>query len=584
MKKHQIFNVTFFLSFALSISVIFFPAEKFVSSIYAQANGPVLDIMLVMDNSGSMKENDPDFLSRNVVYSALKLKGDIRFGLVTFESHPRMAVDLSSTTGIASRANILTNLDNMDYTGLYTDTPAAVEMALYELKTNGRKDAHKLIILMTDGIVDTGDKQKDIDRWRWLRDDLMMESKRQGIKIFGIAFNNMADFSLLQTLALNTGGDYFRVNTTEEIEDIFTRILDIAVPSEPKEDVSTTDSGQVKAVSAPDQKTAMAEPGSKVETEGVKKKEEIPAGKNRNTFLLLSGIVGIIFIFVILFILYRIYSRRNMRKRPVVTQSLHDIPRAVLIDINNISGNKSVVLDKRINMIGRDPNNDIVIPKDTVSSFHAIIEYKDGFFYLEDQRSMNNTYLEGEAIQPQAPRRLKSGDEITFNIFKFKFILPDAIPSGKTTIDFHGSSDQIRRKKRAEISGLEIPELPKAILVDADNITGKKTIRLIKRINKIGRGAGNDIEIAKDNISGLHATIEYKDSFFFLEDQKSKNKTCLGGEEMKPHKPQKLKSGDEILFDNYKFIFLLEYELPSGDTGETSVEKGKILKNKNVEH
>jgi len=32
--------------------------------------------------------------------------------------------------------------------------------------------------------------------------------------------------------------------------------------------------------------------------------------------------------------------------------------------------------------------------------------------------------------------------------------------------------------------------------------------------------------------------------------------------------PRKLKSGDEIVFDVFKFIFLLEYGLPSGDTEE----------------
>jgi len=87
-------------------------------------------------------------------------------------------------------------------------------------------------------------------------------------------------------------------------------------------------------------------------------------------------------------------------------------------------------------------------------------------------------------------------------------------------------------------------------------------------MNKIGRGPENEIGISKDSISGFHATIEYRDGFFYLEDQRSKNKTSLGGEVLEPNVPRKLKSGDEILFDIYKFIFLLEYELPSGDTGE----------------
>src|SRR4030042_1707582 len=95
----------------------------------------------------------------------------------------------------------------------------------------------------------------------------------------------------------------------------------------------------------------------------------------------------------------------------------------------------------------------------------------------------------------------------------------------------------------------EIPAIPKAILVDLINVTGKKTIRLKKRISRIGRGSGNEVEIQKERISGLHAVIEYRDGLLFLEDQRSKNKTTLGGVELEPHAPATLKSGDGIVFD-----------------------------------
>ena len=36
---------------------------------------------------------------------------------------------------------------------------------------------------------------------------------------------------------------------------------------------------------------------------------------------------------------------------------------------------------------------------------------------------------------------------------------------------------------------------------------------------------------------------------------------------------RKLKSGDEIMFDVYKFIFLLERQLPTGDTGRRLPEE-----------
>jgi pSer/pThr/pTyr-binding forkhead associated (FHA) protein len=106
------------------------------------------------------------------------------------------------------------------------------------------------------------------------------------------------------------------------------------------------------------------------------------------------------------------------------------------------------------------------------------------------------------------------------------------------------------------------------MLIDVKNITGKKTLLLNKSVIKIGRGVHNDVAIDQHSVSGSHAAIQYKEGFFYLEDQRSKNRTRLNGEEIAPHTPTKLKSGDEIMIDIHKFIFLLEQQTPSGDTDE----------------
>ena len=248
------------------------------------------------------------------------------------------------------------------------------------------------------------------------------------------------------------------------------------------------------------------------------------------------------------------------------------MPRAELIDVKNITSQETIKIDKKIFTIGRDANNAVTIPKDTVSSFHAAFEYRDGFFYLEDQRSKNKTFLNGEEVPPHNPQKLKSGDVIAFNIFKFIFLLPDLIPAGKTVMDFGGESDLTRTRDlspKAPLSSQKDSALPQAMLIDIKNITGGKTIMLDKAVSTIGRGVHNDVDIPKTSISGSHATIEYKTGNFFLEDQRSKNTTSLNGKAVEPFSPQKLKSGDEITFDIYKFIFLLEHQTPTGDTEES---------------
>jgi pSer/pThr/pTyr-binding forkhead associated (FHA) protein len=82
--------------------------------------------------------------------------------------------------------------------------------------------------------------------------------------------------------------------------------------------------------------------------------------------------------------------------------------------------------------IGRDENNDFVIPQSTISTLHAKIEYRDKLFFLEDLRSTNGTRLNGRKIPPGRPTLIKSGDRIKFADREFKFERPDHLISGNT--------------------------------------------------------------------------------------------------------------------------------------------------------
>ncbi|MFC1869488.1 VWA domain-containing protein, partial [Thermodesulfobacteriota bacterium] len=459
--------INFFSFFVLLLPALFFSVNiSFIgmaSSVNAQEGQDRFDIILVLDNSGSMIKNDPKFLAKDVVFRTLSDLGEhARFGMVIFDSQARLTMKLNETTKLGARANILSRMDNIDYKGLFSNTPAAIERAVYELKTNGRKDARKLIILLTDGIVDTGDKKRDIEQGRWLKEELTAECKKSEISIIGIAFTDHADFSLIQTLAIKTDGEYFRAYRAEDIQDIFKQIKEMLFEPAVKPAIETPTVVKPKEVPPPVGKKEQPEPSlseiKKVRpapiptmTEAAPAKKMITPSKSEISYLM---ILAGIFVLLIIILIILVFNRRpkDSREKGKTERKGRQpvIPQAVLLDINNITGKKSLVLDKKVNMIGRDPNNDVVIPKETVSSFHATIEYRDGFFYLEDQRSMNRTILEGEEIKDHSPRRLKSGDEIMFNIFKFRFILPDTIPSGKTTINFHGGSDQIAARKRPE--------------------------------------------------------------------------------------------------------------------------------------
>ena len=195
----------------------------------------IKDVFLVLDNSGSMKKNDPDFLVNKAVKEFISQQDEnTRVGIVIFDQAVRLPVPLTDAS-LSNREKILNSLEKINYKGLFTDSPAGIERAIYELKNNGRADAQKSIIFMTDGIVDTGAAEKDLEKSKWLREDLAPDAAENNIKIFGIAFTEEADFQLIQSIAQKTNGEYYRALKAEDLHGVFQRINEIInKPPEPE--------------------------------------------------------------------------------------------------------------------------------------------------------------------------------------------------------------------------------------------------------------------------------------------------------------------------------------------------------------
>lgn len=193
----------------------------------AHGNAGARDIVLVLDNSGSMRKNDPQFLARIAVRTFLEgLEGDNHVALVLFDQNVRLLMPLTALNA-ATRSDFLASLDALNYRGLLTNTPAGLERALYELRVSGRAGGERIVVLMTDGIVDVapeGPDAGDVEKTRWLKSTLADEAANSKVRIFGVAFTDDADFELIQTLANRTGGQYYRALHASDIDGVFKNV------------------------------------------------------------------------------------------------------------------------------------------------------------------------------------------------------------------------------------------------------------------------------------------------------------------------------------------------------------------------
>ena len=85
---------------------------------------------------------------------------------------------------------------------------------------------------------------------------------------------------------------------------------------------------------------------------------------------------------------------------------------------------KNIVLPKNgeyFARIGRDEHCEIVLPFQSVSGEHALLQFKEGGYVLEDLGSTNGTKING--LTPMGAATLYDGDEIALGDARLRFAI-----------------------------------------------------------------------------------------------------------------------------------------------------------------
>ena len=401
-----------------------------------------IDIMLVLDNSGSMKKNDPNFLVTEAIKEFISQKNEnTRVGIIIFDGKAQLKISLT-VASFANREAILNSIKGINYTGQYTDFPAAIERAIYELKDNGREDALKSIIFMTDGIVDTGNVNRDLEKSKWMREDLAADAADNEIKIFGIAFTEAADFQLIQSISQQTKGEYFRALVAEDLQNVFQQINEVinkvSESSVVSEIEKITIGGRLVNNIESEAASELLD-GDEQSIENIRPRIEAVEQALDNLddpipfpSILIAAIV--VLILLVLAFLSLILKRKGLSRVP----RDEFFQEAYINDLQGKTDKQAHMIDERPKMIGRVAGKDIehmdyiVVNESTISRRHALIEYKDFSFWIIDQGSSNGTFINNERINNEF--RLKHGDKIRLHNCEFEFTVPEMDESDETIV------------------------------------------------------------------------------------------------------------------------------------------------------
>lgn len=164
-----------------------------------------VDVVLLLDSSGSMMENDP----RDIRLIAAKEYADTltdvdRAAVIDFDDCVTLLTDFTgSKQTISSSINrIDSNGGTMISSGMFS------AIKLFETAKNPAGTADKIIILLTDG-------QSSYDT------SISLLARNKGITVFTIGLGDGVQENLLREIAETTGGQYFWIDDASDLPALF---------------------------------------------------------------------------------------------------------------------------------------------------------------------------------------------------------------------------------------------------------------------------------------------------------------------------------------------------------------------------
>jgi len=194
--------------------------------IHAEQKLP-LDTVVIMDSSGSMKQTDPKQLRKPAAKLFISLLGDQdRLSVVSFSSKAWPITYLTQLESDKELNMALRATDKISHKGMHTNIHSAIIKGIEFLKESDQLNREPIIILMSDGQMDVGNKEKSAELRQKIFEELLPQLIEHNIKIYSIAFTQASDQELLQEISEATDGRYALAASDDVLHKVFSKIFE----------------------------------------------------------------------------------------------------------------------------------------------------------------------------------------------------------------------------------------------------------------------------------------------------------------------------------------------------------------------
>ena len=164
-----------------------------------------IDVILLLDSSGSMTGNDPEDIRLNAAREYVETLTEIdRAAVIDFDSYASVLCEFTD-----SKQDIFSAIDKINSDGgTMISNGMTTAISQFENAENPAGEADKIIILLTDG-------QSSYDT------SISLVAKKKGITVYTIGLGNNVEEKLLKEIAETTGGQYFWIDKATDLPALF---------------------------------------------------------------------------------------------------------------------------------------------------------------------------------------------------------------------------------------------------------------------------------------------------------------------------------------------------------------------------
>lgn len=181
-----------------------------------------LDVVLMLDSSGSMLKTDPNQLryeGARLLVSFLS-EGD-RLGIVQFAGDAKVVQELEPFSPAKSEA-VMQRIRSIPTEGAFTDITEGIKVSSALFDKSPVADAQRVIVVLSDGKIEPDPAVGPaFARTLQLVQDMLPELKSREMRVFTLALSEQADRALLGEVSAATDGLTWYTKTAEDMHKTF---------------------------------------------------------------------------------------------------------------------------------------------------------------------------------------------------------------------------------------------------------------------------------------------------------------------------------------------------------------------------